>query len=167
MLHESGFLAKVFEAFARYRLSVDLITTSQTNITVTLDPKANYLNSIVIDRLLSELNQFSRSKQLGPYATISLVGQNLRAVFQQLLPALEELEETKIHLISQSASDLNFTFAVDENRSEQVVSKLHMDYFSPPQGIFTFGKSWAELIQKQEKADVTNQETPLVVQAKE
>jgi len=62
---------------------------------------------------------------IGPCASVSLVGRNIRAILHQLGGAFEFFEEQKIHLVSQAANDLNFTFVVDEDQGDRLVQQLH------------------------------------------
>jgi len=65
MWHQVGFLADAFQIFKQEGLSVDLVSTSETNVTVSLDPTANTLDSDALDRLNSALGNLSRVEMLG------------------------------------------------------------------------------------------------------
>lgn len=145
MWQEVGFLARVFTCFKDKGLSIDCISTSQSNVTVTLDPIANYLNPAIVDDLLYDLSEFCRAKKIGPCSTVSLVGKNLRAVFPQLAPALQAFQDKRIHLVSQAASDLNFTFAVDNEDAGRIVANLHALFFPQEAKLGFCGPSWREL----------------------
>lgn len=145
MWQEVGFLAQVFGCFRKQGVSVDLVATSQNTITVSLDPLNNELLDSRIPLLLEDLNQFSRAKQIGPCASVSLVGKEIGAVFQQLSPTLEILTDHKIYIVSQSESNLNFTFIIDETHVDRVVSKIHSSFFSSENYPAIFGPSWNQL----------------------
>jgi diaminopimelate decarboxylase/aspartate kinase len=83
MWHEVGFLSDAFEVFKRHGLSIDLVSTSETNVTVSLDPAANSLDPQVIATLLADLSQLGRAQVLGPCTSVSLVGRNIRAILHQ------------------------------------------------------------------------------------
>ena len=129
MWQRVGFLADVFAAFKRHGLSVDLVSTSETNVSVTLDPVANALDGRVIDALLDDLGAVCDASASGPYAAVSLVGRGLRAVLPELAPTLEVLEGHPVHLVSQAASDLNFSFVVDPEQAERIVREVHARLF--------------------------------------
>ena len=93
MWHEVGFLADAFQIFKSHGLSVDLISTSETNVTVSLDPAANSLDQTLIDALINDLSQLCRVQVLGPCASVSLVGRNIRAILHQLGEAFELFAE--------------------------------------------------------------------------
>ena len=156
MWQQVGFLADVFQVFKHHGLSVDLVATSEANVTVTLDPMANALDPDVVDRLLRDLNQYCDAKVIGPCAVVSLVGRHIRSMLNELGPAFEVFDEQKVHLVSQAASDLNFGFVVDEEQAERLVRQLHGQLFGMRTEDATFGPSWQELfdtISQTESAD--------------
>lgn len=150
MWRQVGFLADVFNCFRKHGLSIDLVATSQSNITVTLDSVANLIEPQTLDVLCDDLKQFCQPSLIGPVAAVSLVGKNIRSIIHQIGPALEAFEEKQIHLISQSASDLNFTFTVEEEDALRMVQKLHSLFFSDTQDPEVFGPSWGALFKKNE-----------------
>lgn len=145
MWQQVGFLADTFACFKRLGLSIDLVSTSETNVTVSLDPAANALNPAVMRTLLAELGAFCRARTIGPCASVSLVGRNIRGILHQLGPALQVFEEHKIHLISQAASDLNLSFVVDEDQAERLTRQLHALLFQNRPRDAVLGPSWREL----------------------
>ncbi len=145
MWQQVGFLADAFERFKRHGLSIDLVSTSEMNVTVSLDPAANALESSVLDALLADLGDLCRARVIGPCAAVSLVGRNVRSVLPKLGPALEVFEDQKIHLLSQAASDLNLTFVVEQNQAQRLVARLHELLFSDGSGDPRVGATWREL----------------------
>ena len=125
MWHEVGFLADAFAVFKRRGLSVDLVSTSETSVTVSLDPAANALDSRSVEGLIAELSKICRVKVIGPCCAVSLVGRNIRATMHRLGEALELFEEQKIYLVTQAANDLNLAFVVDEKQGDRLVKRLH------------------------------------------
>lgn len=145
MWQQVGFLADVFQVFKHHGLSVDLVATSEANVTVTLDPVANALDPDVIDRLLHDLNAYCDARVIEPVAVVSLVGRHIRSLLHELGPALEVFDEHKVHLVSQAASDLNLSFVVDEAQAPRLVRQLHAQFFATRPADATFGPSWQEL----------------------
>jgi diaminopimelate decarboxylase/aspartate kinase len=148
MWQQVGFLADIFACFKARGLSVDLVSTSEMNVTVSLDASANTLDAATLDALVRELQRFCRAKVIPSCAVVSLVGRRIRAMLHQLGPVLSVFEEQKIHLVTQAASDLNLTFVVDEDQAERLVRSLHALLFAqrrmPEQ---TFGPTWRELFE--------------------
>jgi diaminopimelate decarboxylase/aspartate kinase len=125
MWHQVGFLADAFAVFKEHGLSVDLVSTSETTVTVSLDPAANSLDGRALEALVSSLGKLCRVEVIGPCSAVSLVGRNIRATLHRLGDALELFEEQRIYLVTQAANDLNITFVVDEEQGDRLVSRLH------------------------------------------
>jgi len=125
MWHQVGFLADAFQVFKQHGLSVDLVSTSETNVTVSLDPTANTLDGAALDGLAAALGEICRVEILGPCASLSLLGQNIRGILHELGSAFELFQDQKIYLVTQAANDLNFTFVIDEAQGDRLVQQLH------------------------------------------
>ncbi len=125
MWHQVGFLADAFAVFKEHGLSVDLVSTSETSVTVSLDPAANTLDSRALETLVTALTKLCRVEVIGPCAAVSLVGRSIRATLHRLGDALELFEEQRIYLVTQAANDLNITFVVDEEQGDRLVRRLH------------------------------------------
>ncbi len=145
MWRQVGFLAEVFACFARHGLSIDSVSTSETNVTVSLDPGANAVEPAAIQELLRELAGLCEPRLIAPTASLSLVGRGIRAILHELGPVLEVFEELKVHMVTQSASDLNLTFFVDEEQSERLVRQLHGLLFGQTAETALLGPTWSEL----------------------
>jgi diaminopimelate decarboxylase/aspartate kinase len=148
MWHQVGFLADAFQVFKQHGLSVDLVSTSETNVTVSLDPAANTLDNACVAALVADLARLCRVQVIGPCASVSLVGRNIRAILHQLGGAFEFFEEQKIYLVSQAANDLNFTFVVDENQGDRLVTQLHELLIRPVPGDKVLGPTWQQLFSR-------------------
>ena len=79
MLHQVGFLANIFNCFKHRGLSIDLISTSESSVTVSLDNSATAGDSALIQLLLQDLSAFGKARLMGPCATVSLIGHHIRA----------------------------------------------------------------------------------------
>ncbi len=145
MWHQVGFLADAFQIFKQHGMSVDLVSTSETNVTVSLDPAANTLDNTRVAELVADLSRLCRVQVIGPCASVSLVGRNIRAILHQLGGAFEFFEEQKIYLVSQAANDLNFTFVVDESQGNRLVGQLHELLIRPVPGDPVLGPTWQQL----------------------
>ena len=148
MWHQVGFLADAFQVFKQHGMSVDLVSTSETNVTVSLDPAANTLDNTCVSDLVTDLARLCRVQVIGPCASVSLVGRNIRAILHQLGGAFEFFEEQKIYLVSQAANDLNFTFVVDENQGDRLVAQLHELLIRPVPGDKVLGPTWQQLFSR-------------------
>ena len=149
MWQQVGFLADVFERFKRHGLSVDLIGSSEANVTVSLDPSDNLVNSDVLERLAADLAEVCRVKVIAPCASITLVGRGMRSLLHKLSDVLAEFGRERVHLISQSSNDLNLTFVVDEAVAEDMLPRLHELLIHaqamPVDEASVFGPSWKQM----------------------
>ena len=145
MWHEVGFLADAFRCFADLGLSVDLISTSDSNVTVTLDSGLNPIDATALAELTARLSRLCKVNVIEGVEVVSLVGQKIRAALHEIGPALEAFEEHRIHLVSQSATDLNLSFVVEEGQATRLIQKLHGALVQPAPGDKVFGETWEEL----------------------
>ena len=145
MWQQVGFLADIFAIFKRQGLSVDLVATSESNVTVTLDAMANALEPEVVAALLGELNEVCEARLVEGCAAVSMVGTKIRSILSEVSPALQVFDDQKVHLVSQAASDLNFTLVVDEEQADRLVQKLHALFFEGQREDEVFGPSWQRL----------------------
>ena len=127
------------------------MSTSETNVTVSLDPAANTLDQQLVDALVAELSELCRVQVLGPCASVSLVGRNIRGILHQLGEAFELFAEQRIYLLSQAANDLNFTFVVDEAQGDRLVNELHERLIRPVRAGAILGPTWEQLFAQPDK----------------
>ncbi|QOJ31511.1 MAG: bifunctional aspartate kinase/diaminopimelate decarboxylase [Gammaproteobacteria bacterium] len=140
-----GFLASAFRCFADLGLSIDLVSTSESNVTVTLDPGANAIDAATLAALRAALEKLCRVKIIENVEVVSLVGQKIRSVLHQIGPAFDVFQELPIHLMSQAASDLNLSIVVEEGQSRRVIQALHELLVQPARQDAVFGPTWEEL----------------------
>jgi len=145
MWHQVGFLAKAFTVFSNNGVSVDLVSTSETNVTVSIDTSDGMLPEDVEASLISDLSELCRVRVISKCAAVSLVGRKIRTIMPRLGSALEVFEEERIHLMSQAANDLNLTFVVDKQQGPRLVSKLHALIVRKTGASSVFGRSWEQL----------------------
>ena len=149
MWQQVGFLADVFERFKRNGLSVDLIGSSETNVTVSLDPSENLVTTNVLETLSADLAEVCRVKVIAPCAAITLVGRGMRSLLHKLSDVWATFGKERVHLISQSSNDLNLTFVVDEADADGMLPQLHAELIRggamPVQDTTVFGPSWRDI----------------------
>lgn len=123
MLGAYGFLRALFEVFDRHRTVIDVVTTSEVSVSLSLD-EAGALPEIV-----AELEQFGTVKVEKRQAIICVVGEGLRGTPGICARAFSTISDINVSLISQGASSINFTFVVHEERVQEVVTRLHEEFF--------------------------------------
>lgn len=129
MWEAAGFLARVFAPCAELGISVDLVATSQSSVSLTLDRIPGGLDGDAFQALLARLEPLGQVRVVAPVAVVGIVGRRIRTVLHQLGPAFDVFEEHRVHLVSQSAEDLNISFVVDEGDAQRLVSRLHARLF--------------------------------------
>jgi len=149
MWQQVGFLADVFALFKKHGLSVDLIGTAETNVTVSLDPSENLVNTDVLSALSADLSEICRVKIIVPCAAITLVGRGMRSLLHKLSDVWATFGQERVHMISQSSNDLNLTFVIDESDADGLLPILHaelIDSGAMPVGEGeVFGPRWREI----------------------
>lgn len=123
MLGAYGFLRALFEIFDRYRTVIDVVTTSEVSVSLSLDD-ARSLPAIV-----KELEKLGTVRVEKGRAIICVVGEGLRGTPGIAARAFSTISDINVTLISQGASSINFTFAVEEERAKEVVTRLHEEFF--------------------------------------
>ena len=124
MLMAHGFLKALFEVFDRHRTSVDMVATSEVSVSLTLDSVSS-LHAIVED--LRQLGDVQIASQA---ALICLVGNDLKYTPGVARRAFGSLSDINILMVSHGASNINFSFIVDEKDATTTVQRLHADFFS-------------------------------------
>jgi diaminopimelate decarboxylase/aspartate kinase len=144
MWQQVGFLADVFAAFKKFGFSVDMLSSSEFNVTVSLDSNPKLRDYAALEALLAELNGFGRAKLIEPCSAVSMVGHHIRTVLPQLGPALEVFEAKQVYLMSLASNNLNLSFVVDESQAEKLCQKLHHLLIENNPQSFYYSKSWHE-----------------------
>jgi aspartate kinase len=126
MLLAWGFLAKVFAIFEKHQVSVDLVSTSEVSISMTVDKKAR------LDAIRKDLEDIANVKVYYNQALISLVGRDMMKSKGVAARAFEALSEFPIRMISQGSSDINLSVVVENDHAVEAVQALH-DTFFPDQ----------------------------------
>ncbi len=145
MWRTPGFLARVFAPFEELGISVDLVATSQAAISVTLDKVPGGVDGAAFKRLVERLEPIGRVKVVHPCGVVSVVGRRIRAALHELGAAMEVFQERPVHLVSDSADDLNLSFVVDEDHAPALVARLHERLFSTEREDARLGPTWEAL----------------------
>ncbi|MEM9100920.1 MAG: bifunctional aspartate kinase/diaminopimelate decarboxylase [Pseudomonadota bacterium] len=148
MWHQVGFLADAFAYFKQFGLSVDLVSTSESSVTVSLDPSAGKIKRQTLEHLQRQLSTICRVSVLENCAAVSIVGHNIRTILHKLADAFEVFHEHKIHLLSQAANDLNLTIVVDELQADRLVQQLHEIFITQNADSSILGLAWEQIFAK-------------------
>jgi aspartate kinase len=123
MLGAHGFLSALFEVFARHRVAVDIVATSEVSVSLTVD------DALRLGPVVDDLRALGTVEVTEGFAIVCAVGQGLRGTPGILARVFGTLAELDIALVSQGASSINLTFAVSERAVEKAVQRLHAAFF--------------------------------------
>jgi len=153
MWQQVGFLADASEVFKRYGLSIDLVSTSQSSITVSLDPGLNDHFPDIRDEFVEELSAHCKVNIIDSVSAVSLLGRRIRTILHQLGTSFEVFEEHQVYLVSQAANDLNFTFVVETGQADRLVRQLHEQVILQSGNQESFGPTWPELMEEKKEKE--------------
>jgi len=153
MWQQVGFLADTFEVFKQYGLSIDLVSTSQSNVTVSLDPGLNDHFQDIRDQFVDDLKEYCKVEVIESVSAVSLLGRRIRTILHQLGSAFEVFQEHQVYLVSQAANDLNFTFVVESEQADRLVRQLHEQVILHSGDQESFGPTWPRLMDKEKQKE--------------
>jgi aspartate kinase len=124
MLNAHGFLRRIFEIFDRYRASVDMVSTSEVSVSLTVDSADN------LDAIVQEIGEFAEVSIESNQSIVCLVGENIRHTPGIAGRAFRVLHDMNIRMISQGASLLNLGFVIADRDLTTAVAALHAEFFA-------------------------------------
>ncbi|MBN1278527.1 MAG: lysine-sensitive aspartokinase 3 [Chlorobium sp.] len=132
MLGRYGFMTELFGAFSRYGVSIEMISSSEVSVSVTVDDKC------FSEELLQDLRALGQVDIEHAVATVSVVGDNLRMAKGVAGRIFSSLRNVNLRMISQGSSEINVGFVVEEMDVNEAVNTLHHEFFSGEEtaGIF-------------------------------
>jgi aspartate kinase len=123
MLMAHGFLRRLFEVFERYRTAVDVVTTSEVSVSVTIDDNRQ------LDGIAAGLREFAEVTIEPDMALLCAVGENLRADPAFAIRMLAGLDGVPLKMVSQAASRRNLTVVIRDADIALAMSRLHDAWF--------------------------------------
>ena len=123
MLMAHGFLARIFAIFERHKTSVDMVSTSEVSVSLTVD------RSDKLSQILSDLGEFAQVKATPGKAIVCVVGERIRYTLGIAAKVFQALEGIHIRMISLGASRVNVGFVVDEDHLAAAVGRVHAAFF--------------------------------------
>src|SRR2546423_1881080 len=124
MLMAYGFLRAIFEVFEQHQTSVDVVTTSEVSVSMTLDSTDR------LDAIEHDLRQIGEVIIERDKAIVCVVGDNLKFTPGVVGRLFSAIGDANVNMISQGASEINLTFVTDERDVAAVVGRLHEAFFS-------------------------------------
>jgi aspartate kinase len=123
MLGAYGFLRAIFEVFERHRTAVDIVTTSEVSVSLSLEETS------ALPEIIADLERISAVKVEERRAIVCIVGGGLRTTPGIASRVFSTIKDINVLLISQGASSVNLTFVVEERHVAEVVQRLHTAFF--------------------------------------
>ncbi|EJE8515794.1 lysine-sensitive aspartokinase 3 [Vibrio parahaemolyticus] len=130
MFHAYGFLAKVFEILAKHKISVDLITTSEISVSLTLDQTDTSGGAPQLPQAArEELEELCKVEVEHDLCLVALIGNKMSERKGYAKQVFGTLEDLNLRMICYGASPHNLCFLVNESVAKQAIQKLHTDLF--------------------------------------
>ena len=126
MLMSHGYLKAVFDIFAKYHCAIDMVSTSEVSISVTVDSNER------LPEICSELSKIADVKMEGHKALICMVGEDIRGRSGISGRVFSAIRHVNVRMISQGASEINMSFMVEESDVEEAIRSLHAEFFAEP-----------------------------------
>ncbi|HKE86292.1 MAG TPA: aspartate kinase [Vicinamibacterales bacterium] len=124
MLMAYGFLRRVFEVFERFRTAVDMVTTSEVSVSITVDDRRD------LDAIVDAISEFAEVSVEREMALLCAVGDVLRDVPELSAKVIGVLEEVPLRMISQAASRRNITVVLRQSDLPHAMERLHEEFFT-------------------------------------
>ncbi|AGQ91850.1 lysine-sensitive aspartokinase 3 [Vibrio parahaemolyticus] len=130
MFHAYGFLAKVFEILAKHKISVDLITTSEISVSLTLDQTDTSGGAPQLPQAArEELEELCKVEVEHDLCLVALIGNKMSERKGYAKQVFGTLEDLNLRMICYGASPHNLCFLVNESVAKQAIQKLHTELF--------------------------------------
>ena len=126
MLMTHGYLKAIFDIFDKYQCPVDMVSTSEVSVSLTVDSTAK------LPEIADELSKIADVKYEGQKALICLVGEDIRGQNGMAAQVFAAVRHVNVRMISQGASEINMSFMIDEEDVEEAVKSLHAAFFQNP-----------------------------------
>lgn len=128
MLMTHGYLKAVFDVFDRHKVVIDMVSTSEVSISVTVDTSEN------LPQIAEDLKKIADVKYESGKALVCLVGEDIRGHAGISGKVFTAIEHINVRMISQGASEINMSFMIEEEDAAEAIRSLHRRFFSDPDG---------------------------------
>jgi aspartate kinase len=125
MLMAYGFLSSIFSVFQRHETAVDLVSTSEVAVSLTID------NSSRLEHIVKDLQVFADVTVFDHQAIVCVVGEQMRSTTGVVDRVFKALNNINVMMISQGASEINMSLVIDEGAVTHAVQQLHREFFEP------------------------------------
>jgi aspartate kinase len=126
MLMSHGYLRAIFEVFDRHKCPVDMVSTSEVSISLSVDSTEK------LPAIAADLSKLADVKYEGRKALVCMVGENIRGHQGIAARVFQSIRHINLRMISQGASEINMSFMIEEDDAEEAVRSLHAEFFQDP-----------------------------------
>jgi aspartate kinase len=126
MLMSHGYLKAIFDVFDKHKCAVDMVSTSEVSVSLTVDSNEK------LPEIAADLSQLADVKYEGRKALICMVGENIRGQQGIAARVFQAIHHVNVRMISQGASEINMSFMIEEEDAEEAIRSLHAAFFSDP-----------------------------------
>lgn len=126
MLMAHGYLKSIFDVFDKHQCPVDMVSTSEVSVSLTVD------SNEAIPAIAADLQKLADVKYEGRKAIVCLVGENIRGTRGIAAKVFAAIPEMNVRMISQGASEINISFVIEEEDVPEAVRSLHQKFFADP-----------------------------------
>jgi aspartate kinase len=126
MLMSHGYLKEIFDVFDKHKCAVDMVSTSEVSVSLTVDSNEK------LPAIAADLSKLADVKYEGRKALICMVGENIRGQNGIAAQVFQAIRHVNVRMISQGASEINMSFMIDEDDADEAVRSLHNAFFENP-----------------------------------
>ena len=121
-----GYLKAVFDVFDKYKCAIDMVSTSEVSISLTVDSNEQ------LPAICAELSQIADVKYESNKALVCLVGEDIRGIAGIAGQVFSAISHVNVRMISQGASEINMSFMINEEDVDEAIRSLHKRFFAAP-----------------------------------
>jgi aspartate kinase len=126
MLMSHGYLKSIFDVFDKHKCAVDMVSTSEVSVSVTVDSNEK------LPEISADLSKVADVKYEGRKALICMVGEDIRGQNGIAAQVFQAIRHVNVRMISQGASEINMSFMIEEDDVDEAVRSLHAAFFQDP-----------------------------------
>jgi aspartate kinase len=126
MLMTHGYLKAIFDIFDHHKCPVDMVSTSEVSVSLTVDSNDK------LPAIAADLSKLADVKYEGKKALVCLVGEDIRGQSGMAAQVFNAIRHINVRMISQGASEINMSFMIEEDDADEAVRSLHATFFSNP-----------------------------------
>jgi aspartate kinase len=126
MLMTHGYLSEIFAIFDKHKCAVDMVTTSEVSVSLSVDSNEQ------LPLIAADLSRLADVKYEGKKALICMVGDDIRGQSGIAAQVFNAIRHINVRMITQGASEINMSFMIDEDDADEAVRSLHAAFFKDP-----------------------------------